>query len=487
MTKTMKILSLIAAMLVVCSSGYAAEPFFTRYDIRTIGPSFYVTNEDYNEDGYLDMAISSSSNNSYYLSFFWGDGTGLFPNRYDRYHDGLRPNAIGSGDFDRDNNLDLAVANTFEHTLGVYLGNGDGQFNTYNVTPSGDFPTHLAVDRLNDDPFEDVLVTSWAHGKVYVFLGLGDGFFEFTDEYDVGGGTNIVNTADFFEDGIPDFAVSNMAYNDVLVMFGAGDGTFYGAKSIDVGYDVFALATTDLNNDEHVDIVCGTKHTLVTILGDGVGGFTIHYNNSYESPGVRYIEALDVDSDGNMDIAATFLENNRIRIYKGDGTGDFISHRVVNSIRSPLSLTSGDFNNDGHPDLAVASDRSDSLTVLLNQWSVTTIDLAPPDDPDVEQGSDLSFSVAATNTQDTTVTIDLWLTAERNNGREIIIPSSLISGPDNPLEITLDPDQVKEFDYTIHIPWAVAAGYYRMNVRSGYFSQDLMDERSFEGDVLERR
>ena len=471
--------------LLTASPGYTAEPYFERFTIQSLGDSYDIICDDFNEDGSLDLAIPNRYFDDYYISFFWGDQTGLFPSRYDKFHNGLRPNAIKSGDFDRDNNLDIVVPNTLEHTVGTYLGNGDGSFGVYKVTNTGYYPTYLAVDLLNGDAYEDVILSSWVYGKVYSFLGNGDGTFQSVAEYDVGGGTSMILTAAFYEDGNTDFIVSNMAYNDVVTMFGQGDGTFYGMKSLDVGYDAFAIAVPDLDGDSHVDIVCGTKHSLVTFLGDGFGGFTLQQSMNYQSPGVKDIEPFDADKDGHVDIACSFTYNDRLRIYRGDGSGRFSNHRLITGISSPLGITSGDFNSDGHTDLAVSSSETDSVTIFLNQWGVLSLNLIPPVDPDVAIGSSISFEVIATNSQDTTVTADVWLVASREPGGEIRVPSSIIDGPVNPSSFELAPGQEIHLNYTIIIPLGVPTGYYKMFTRSGYYSKDLMSERFFEGNILE--
>ncbi|MFQ6104173.1 MAG: FG-GAP repeat domain-containing protein [Candidatus Glassbacteria bacterium] len=466
------------------TKAFPAEPFFARYDLPALGSSYDITKEDFDEDGFLDLALTCEVMDAYYISFFWGDGTGLFPTRYDRFHNGQRPNSIQTGDFNQDNDADIVVVNTLEHTVGTYLGDGSGSFSIYYTSASDDYPTYCIVDRLDGDSYDDLIAVSWVYGKAYVFLGQGDGFFQLVESYDVGGGASMVATADFFEDGNADFVVSNMAYNEVVIMFGTGSGTFYGTKSIDVGYDAFAVATPDLNGDDHNDIVCLTKHTFETFLGDGEGGFAALENFYYLSPGARDIEPLDVDGDGNVDIACSFTINDMVRVYRGDGSGAFPNKRSINSITRPYGITSGDFNGDGHTDLAVSSSNSENLTILLNQWGVASLDLLPPPETDVERGSSISFSLNAINTQDTTITCDIWLVARRGPSAEIKIPSRIIDGPDNPTTLILDPGQQTQLQYTISIPKYIAPGYYRLLARSGYFSCDLMNEDYFEGNIL---
>ncbi len=464
----------------------SAEPYYARFDVPSLAGSYGISSADFDEDGNMDIVTCCEFFNSYYLCLYFGDGTGMFPSRIDRYHNGLRPNAVQTADFNMDQHADIVVTNTLDHTIGVYLGDGTGSFGSYFTTGDFEYPTSLAVDHLDGDQYEDVVAVSWVYGKAGVFLGQGDGFFQNGDVYDVGGGTTMVVTADFFEDGSRDLAISNMAFNDVVVLFGYGDGTFYGMKSLDVGYDAFALAAPDLDNDSHDDIVVVTKHAMVTFLGDGSGSFVQDTSFiTYQSPGARDIEVLDADEDGNVDIVCSFYGNDRVRVYRGDGLGGFPTHRLIKNVVAPLGLCTGDFNTDGHTDIAVSSADDDVLSIFLSQWEVVKLDLTPPFDPDVQPGATLVFDVSATNTQDSTVAMDIWLSAARGNGGEFRIPSSIIEGPENPLPLVLDPGENREFHYEVEIPLAITPGYYKLLARSGNFSGDTMDEVSFDGQIIE--
>ena len=46
--------------------------------------------------------------------------------------------------------------------------------------------------------------------------------------------------------------------------------------------------------------------------------------------------------------------------------GDGISNIVLGTGKGPVALTSGDFNNDGHPDLAVADSLDGTITLFLS-------------------------------------------------------------------------------------------------------------------------
>ncbi len=93
------------------------------------------------------------------------------------------PVAVVVGDFDGDGNLDLAVVNSGDQTLGILLGNGDYTFNpqvTYSVSPLTSI-TSIAMGDFNDDGIPDLAVagSTSSGGAVVIMQGNGTGaFFE---------------------------------------------------------------------------------------------------------------------------------------------------------------------------------------------------------------------------------------------------------------------------------------------------------------------
>jgi len=70
------------------------------------------------------------------------------------------------------------------------------------------------------------VVVNHNSGTVSVFLGNGDGTFQSQVTYATGSGPMSAAVGDFNGDGIPDLAVTNMWGNTVSVLLGNGDGTF---------------------------------------------------------------------------------------------------------------------------------------------------------------------------------------------------------------------------------------------------------------------
>src|SRR5271163_2604546 len=94
-----------------------------------------------------------------------------------QYSTGANPQAVASGDFRGNGNLDLVIANSAGNTISVLLSNGDGTYQPQVVYPTGGAPLGVAVADFNGDGFPDIAVTNSASKSVRIFLGNGNGTF----------------------------------------------------------------------------------------------------------------------------------------------------------------------------------------------------------------------------------------------------------------------------------------------------------------------
>ena len=89
------------------------------------------------------------------------------------------------------------------------------------------------------------------------------------------------------------------------------------------------------------------------------------------------LEAMDYENDGDLDFASINrpFEKNGVTVFFNDGTGQFTSH--LDCFRgfgtgTPFGATTGDFDLDGMPDLAVVTGH-DSLFVLYGSGIVVGV------------------------------------------------------------------------------------------------------------------
>ena len=99
------------------------------------------------------------------------------------------------------------------------------------------------------------------------------------------------------------------------------------------------------------------------LLGDGVGGFGAASSVPVWT-GPRSLAVADLNRDGKPDLAVASQYSRDVTILLGDGLGSFnASHFAVG--RMATSVVVADFNTDGKPDVAVADFASNGVTVRL--------------------------------------------------------------------------------------------------------------------------
>jgi len=80
---------------------------------------------------------------------------------------------------------------------------------------------------------------------------------------------------------------------------------------------------------------------------------------------LRSFAVCDFDEDGHEDLAVASQMSNNISILLGAGDGSFADASFYGVGNEPFSVAVGDFDNDGNYDLAVANYNSDNISILL--------------------------------------------------------------------------------------------------------------------------
>ncbi|MGQ9734580.1 MAG: FG-GAP repeat domain-containing protein [Candidatus Bipolaricaulia bacterium] len=338
------------------------------------GPLFIVAG-DFNEDSHLDLSIVNGGSND--LSILLGDGSGKFSGQTN-FTVGNSPTSAATGDFNEDGHLDLAVVNYMGGNVSILLGDGNGRFGSpTNFPVGGDWPLSVVVGDFNEDSHLDLGITnSWINlndprsfGDTIALL-TGDGMGNFSDpvNFVVGKAPAFAVTGDFNEDGHLDLATANAATSSVSILLGDGNGDFEVAE-FPSGYGPTFIITEDFYEDGHLDLITINHDDASILLGDGTGRFTL-LTSFIGGNGPYGAVAGDFNEDGHFDLAVTrVLGFNNVVILIGNGKGEFTK---VAQVRAgfglmPSSIVAGDFNEDGHLDLAVAHQVNNNVAILLSE------------------------------------------------------------------------------------------------------------------------
>lgn len=262
----------------------------------------------------------------------------------------------------------LAVTtNTSSASVTFEPWSGGGTF------PTGNGPFSVAAADFNRDGKPDIAVANLYDNTVTVLLQSGGTFVPAPGSpYTVGANPTSVVIADFNSDGIPDLLVANDSGSTVTVLLGQGGGSFIeDSTQVKVNNNPFQIAVADYNSDGNPDIAVSNYNGgglgPTVVFGDGAGGLLPGVGNFQYAFNETGIAAADFDGDGNADIVVTDPQNGSIGVGLGKGDGSFIdapaSH--LNPIVGAFSVAVGDFNGDGHPDLAVANFTYETLSIYL--------------------------------------------------------------------------------------------------------------------------
>ena len=248
--------------------------------------------------------------------------------------------------------------------MSLFLGRGDGAFQSSSVIPSSNEPAALVLADVNADGILDLLAVNKSGNTISVMLGAGDGSFLPGADYVVGNSPLSVALADFNKDGHLDFATANSGDGTVSLARGNGDGTFQAALDYRTHLEHKSIAVGDLDGDGHPDVVvasfcgndpkCAANGTASVFLSDGKGGLRA-YSSYTLGKGPTSIGLADVNGDKKLDLIAVNRDDGTVMVLLGNGDGTFQEGVTYSAGSSPVSLSIGDFNQDGKPDLAIAA------------------------------------------------------------------------------------------------------------------------------------
>jgi subtilase family serine protease len=336
---------------------------------------------DLNGDGILDMATSNASFTGGSMSVLIGNGDGTFKTPTTYATNAKFTFAITSGDFNNDGVLDLAVTSQYDSKFNqgfvlIFLGNGDGTFKQASTVNMTGYPVSTAVADYNRDGILDIAALQFIPGQISVSFGNGDGTFQKQVNYAVTAGLgseyNLV-AGDFNGDGIPDLVESNASDDNLGIFLNNGDGSFGTQIPVNTLNPEW-ITVADLNSDGKQDLLISNYgyKTIGVLLGNGDSTFQTEVD--YPTNGNAASLALaDMDGDGKLDIAAgIFYPKIGVGILKGNGDGTFGAETdYATNQGHGYGISLGDLNGDGTPDL-LSSDinsgdtASQRLAVLLN-------------------------------------------------------------------------------------------------------------------------
>jgi FG-GAP-like repeat len=306
---------------------------------------------DFNGDGQTDAVFGRLGDDGSKLALLFGTGHGDFipgPSFGD-----FTAGQVLAADFNADGKEDVLAILFSDNGLYIFLGNGDGTFQTAKFASVPGSDESVAIGDFNHDGKPDVAMTIYFSNQMAILLGNGDGTFQSPTYLPTSMGPGSPVVSDFNLDGNPDVAVAGVT---IGIYLGVGDGTFQPPLTID---EAGILATGDFNRDGVPDLVVSGTSIL---LGNGDGTFQAPQTIFSGSGGLK---VADVNGDGKLDVVVS-VSFDGLWVVPGRGDGTFAPARLfATGSEFTGSCNLVDLNGDGLPE-AVVSNVFDALTVLTN-------------------------------------------------------------------------------------------------------------------------
>jgi len=171
---------------------------------------------DFNKDGILDLAVTGTEQK---VAILLGNGDGTFTEAATQPVTTLvSSQSVTTGDFNGDGILDLAFADSGSTALTVLLGQGDGTFIQKGGQPdAGQTTAFITTADFNGDGKLDLALIDSANA-ILIYLGNGDGTFQTALETAVGAGPSQLAFGDFNSDGRLDLGVANSGDNTITLI-----------------------------------------------------------------------------------------------------------------------------------------------------------------------------------------------------------------------------------------------------------------------------
>jgi hypothetical protein len=380
--------------------------FETRGVVNLLQGPTYTVAADFNADGKPDIAVTNALFGVDQVSIFLGKGDGAFQTAVN-YDVGAAPRSIVVADFNGDGRLDLAVANFLGASVSVLLGKGDGTFEAASQIDAPLGPSFVGVGDFNNDGKLDLVMTD--DSGISVFFGNRDGTFQFPVTMLPPGPFSSIGIGDWNGDGNLDLVTVGQSgiVSEAQVLLGNGDGTFSPGATYPLDSDPVYVAVGDFNHDGILDLAVADFQGIgVAVLvgkGDGTFRASVFYRTLFASS----VVAADVNHDGTLDLVAGGDGGPNltpaVTVFLGKGDGTFKPGMAYPGGGNLPAIA--DFNGDHLLDIASA-DGVSAVTILLNTGVVSFSPTTPLNFPAQLVGTTGPVrSVSLTNTGTAPLTI----------------------------------------------------------------------------------
>jgi len=242
----------------------------------------------------------------------------------------------------------------------------------------GDDGTEQVLQTFRDGSFEALVNASYDGATAYFEVPAGSHIEKATVKvsgslppqkrsYEAGRNPIYIASGDLDGDILPDLLVINNNDNNLMFMKNIGGTRFQKNAGIPVGLSPIKLLSASLDQDPFPDAVVLSEDTkdVHILLNDKFGSFMKLQAPIQFPKNPSDMVLLDMDQDGDLDIAVSTLNDDVVNLIRNDGSGTFTYASNITTEGNPTRLAVADIDKDGRDDLIV-SNRQDTDSSYLH-------------------------------------------------------------------------------------------------------------------------
>jgi len=311
---------------------------------------------------------------------------------------GIFPKSVSIGDINGDGKRDVAVANRDTNTTSILINTTATGATTPTFAPKVDVPTgarpySVSIDDFNGDGKRDVATANHLSNTTSILInttatGATTPTFAPKVDFPTGPSPYSVSIGDFNGDGSPDVATANSQnYNNSTSILlnttptGATTPTFAPKVDFTAGDSPWSVSNGDFNGDGKLDVAVANRFsnsTSILLNTTPTGATTPTFAPKVDFPtGARpaSVSIGDFNLDGKPDVATVNGDKTSILINTtptGATTPTF-APQVDFPAAWSRAVSIGDFNSDGKLDVATANRNSNNTSIFLNNTPKVSI------------------------------------------------------------------------------------------------------------------